>query len=343
MLIQTERTIIKFPTIADLKNMLILSDDDDIARENFNTQGKVQKETVEQLLKYVIKKNSEKNEFYFFAGIYTKSKPDELIGFISNKETGIDYKIFLGGLNYELIFALRKNFRNKGIMTEVVIAVTNFMEIKGLNIVAAIVKSGNIESERTFYKSGFDLAKKTPVGMTFVKKLKISLKKYATIFQENGMPKNETEEKLIDQAVKLVNNENFYIAIPLLENLLKENNSLIDANTYLAFSMFMTGKKQMAEYYFKQAIDINKYDFRVYYHRGIMYDQIKEYDSALLDYSMAIELNDELSDIYFNRAIIYIEKGNKEKAVLDIMRLEALGDPVVSQLQIILKSTFGSY
>jgi len=43
-----------------------------------------------------------------------------------------------------------------------------------------------------------------------------------------------------------------------------------------------------------------------------MYDQLQEYDKALLDYSMAIELNDELTDLYFNRAIIYIDTGNKK-------------------------------
>jgi len=65
-----------------------------------------------------------------------------------------------------------------------------------------------------------------------------------------------------------------------------------------------------------------------------MYDQLREYNKALLDYSMAIELNDELTDIYFNRAIIYIDTGDREKALLDIQRLEELGDPQVSQIQI---------
>lgn len=50
MLIQTDKTIIKHPTLRDLNNLLILSSDDDIARQNFNTRGSVAKESVERLL-----------------------------------------------------------------------------------------------------------------------------------------------------------------------------------------------------------------------------------------------------------------------------------------------------
>jgi len=76
----------------------------------------------------------------------------------------------------------------------------------------------------------------------------MALKKYATIFQRNGLPKNEAEESILNEAVRLTNNEDYYNVIQLLENLLKENNNLIDAYTYLAFSKFMTGDKQKAEY-----------------------------------------------------------------------------------------------
>lgn len=342
MLIQTDRTIIKHPTLKDLNNLLILSADEDIARQNFNTRGKVPKEAVEGLLKDVIRRNSEKNDLYFFAGIYTKNKHDELIGFITNKEAGPGDCFFLGGLNYELSYALRNDFRNKGIMTEAIIAITNFMRMKTVNIVAALVKPGNIQSEKALHKAGFDIAMITPVGTAFVKRLEMTLKKYVTIFQRNGLPKNEAQEKILNQAIRLTNNEDYYNVIQLLENLLKENDNLIDANTYLAFSKFMTGDNQKAEYYFNKAIAINKYDFRVYYHRGMIYDQLREYDKALLDYSMAIELNDEFTDIYFNRAIIYIDTGDREKAMLDIQRLEELGDPQVSQLLMRLRNPFRS-
>jgi len=164
------------------------------------------------------------------------------------------------------------------------------------------------------------------------------LKKYAIIFEKNGLPKNEAEEKVLSQSIRLTNDEDYYGVIQLLENLLKENDNLIDAYTYLAFSKFMIGDNQKAEYYFSKAIAINKYDFRIYYHRGIMYDQLRQYNKALLDYSMAIELNGELADIYFNRAIIYIDTGDREKALFDIHRLEELGDPQVSILLMRLRN-----
>jgi len=169
MLIQTDRTIIKLPTLRDLNNLLILTADEDIARQNFNTRGKISKEAVEELLKDVIRRNSEINDLYFFAGIYLKNKQDELIGFISNKEAGLGDRMFLGGLNYELSYALRKDFRNVGIMTEIIIAMTNLMKTKRINIAAALVKHGNIQSEKTLHKSGFDIAMITPGGTAFVK------------------------------------------------------------------------------------------------------------------------------------------------------------------------------
>ncbi|MGI8950975.1 MAG: GNAT family N-acetyltransferase [Chitinophagaceae bacterium] len=106
---------------------------------------------------------------YFFAGIYPKNKQDELIGFITNKEAGLDDRLFLGGLNYELSYALRKDFRGKGIMIEVIISTTNFMRIKTVNIVAALVKPGNIQAEKTLHKAGFDIAMMTPVELPSLK------------------------------------------------------------------------------------------------------------------------------------------------------------------------------
>ncbi len=337
MLIQTERTTIKFPSLTDVDNLYILTSDEDIARQNFNTRGKISMESVERLLKQIIQENSKEDELYFFAGIYKKEKQHELIGFVTNKEAGYADYMFLGGFDYALSYALRSDFRNKGIMTEVLLAVTSFMQAKSINMVAALVKLGNIQSEKALRKADFDMVMFSPGGTAFVKKLNMSLKKYAAIFRKKGLPENEIELNLLNRAIILINNEDYFKVIELLENLLKQNDNIIDVYTYLAFSNFKTDNLQKAKYYFGKAIFINKYDFNMYYHRGMMHDQLGEYDMALSDYSMGIELfdqvfNDPLKDMYFNRAIIYIDEGNIDNAILDIKTLEKLGDPEVDKL-----------
>lgn len=345
MLIQTERAIIKFPNLNDLDDLFTLITDEDISTQNFNKQRQIPKGIIEKFLKEMIQKNSEENDIFFFAGIYGKNRQQELIGFISNKEAGSTDSRYLGGINYELSYALRRDYRNKGLMTEVLLAITNFMKAKNINIVAALVMPGNVQSERTLLKAGFDILMCTLGRTAFYKRLDMPLKKYAKIFQHNGIPKNEEELNLLNRAIKLTNNENYYQAIEVLEKLLKQNENILDAYTYLAFSEFKTGNIEIAKNNFDKAVLINKYDFNIYYHRGIMYDQLSEYDCALSDYSMGIELfyhplDDQLKDMYFNRAIIYIDEGIIEKAMSDIENLEKLGDPEVDKLYRRLRNPF---
>jgi lipoprotein NlpI len=55
----------------------------------------------------------------------------------------------------------------------------------------------------------------------------------------------------------------------------------------------------------------------VYYNRGIGYEQAKQYDNALADYSQALSLDPNYRDAYNNRGNVYQDKDQHDSAIAD--------------------------
>ena len=72
---------------------------------------------------------------------------------------------------------------------------------------------------------------------------------------------------------------------------------------------------------YKYALVLNKQDSRVYYARGNVYANTKEYNKAISDYTRAIKLDDKFADAYYNRAVMYVNLSKYDKALEDVERV----------------------
>ncbi len=74
--------------------------------------------------------------------------------------------------------------------------------------------------------------------------------------------------------------------------------------------------KRLALQYFSKAIQLNpRYEY-AYFMRGIIYQQVEEYQRSLADYSQAILINPNLQGAYYNRAILKCDKLNDCRGAL---------------------------
>ena len=74
-----------------------------------------------------------------------------------------------------------------------------------------------------------------------------------------------------------------------------------------------------------------------YYNRGNLLSVLKDYRSAIIDYSKAIDLNKDFAEAYFNRGLTYIFLGNNKKGIADLSKAGELG--IVSAYNIIKRFT----
>ena len=63
----------------------------------------------------------------------------------------------------------------------------------------------------------------------------------------------------------------------------------------------------------------------LYYNRGCLYAQRKDYQRALDDFSRAIQLDANLPEAYYNRGIVYLHAEKKAEGVADLSKAGELG------------------
>ena len=66
---------------------------------------------------------------------------------------------------------------------------------------------------------------------------------------------------------------------------------------------------------------IDPYNGEIYSHRGNVYFSMKDYSSAVEEYSLAIEYKGNLENTYYNRGLTYLKLGEKELARSDFLNL----------------------
>jgi tetratricopeptide (TPR) repeat protein len=69
----------------------------------------------------------------------------------------------------------------------------------------------------------------------------------------------------------------------------------------------------------------NNEPYKVYLNRGISYQYLQEYESAMTDFTKAIELNDTSASVYQGRAMLYYEMKDYSAAVNDFNKVLELG------------------
>ncbi|MEJ9113292.1 tetratricopeptide repeat protein [Bacillus paramobilis] len=146
------------------------------------------------------------------------------------------------------------------------------------------------------------------------------------VISEDGMVDivpdiEETEEqmnKLINQLIELINNNQLQEALKLIEEM-KRINDKSARIYYFEGNIYALDKK------FSEAIDMYtkaiEYDntyISVYNNRAYTYVMLNKYEEAMLDFAKALEISPTSKKIYKNRAYVYIKMNEYQKAMKDI-------------------------
>ncbi len=175
--------------LSDAYAFLELAKDEEIMSEFPNMRFKDINEAQEYLNQQIeINNVSEKNFFRAIriifdtdTGEYTDSN-SILIGFISLHDVGTMDSLLTGGFHQNLSYAIKQQYRRKGLMTRALNLTLNAMIENGYNLVPALVKPNNIPSEKVLLKCGFDKVNSTPMGNTYVKRLCMDEYRYRITF-----------------------------------------------------------------------------------------------------------------------------------------------------------------
>ncbi len=78
--------------------------------------------------------------------------------------------------------------------------------------------------------------------------------------------------------------------------------------------------------YFEKVIKLEPERSKAYFHRGVSYGEIDEFEKGLSSICKAIELDPQMGLYYYGRGRVYLMLGDKEKAIEDFKQAAILGD-----------------
>lgn len=97
-----------------------------------------------------------------------------------------------------------------------------------------------------------------------------------------------------------------------------------------AIALSKEGKNNEAIENYAKSIEQGELDksdlFQAYYNRAMGYSEMRDYDSAIKDYTSAIKLKPEDTEAYNSRGVAYKDKGEYDKAIIDFDKVIEL-DP----------------
>src|SRR5437588_12654855 len=70
--------------------------------------------------------------------------------------------------------------------------------------------------------------------------------------------------------------------------------------------------------YSARAIQLDPRDVLAYYHRGLVYHDLKEYEKAIVDYTRVVELDPRFASGYSRRGLVYYYLKDYQRAVQDL-------------------------
>jgi tetratricopeptide (TPR) repeat protein len=74
-----------------------------------------------------------------------------------------------------------------------------------------------------------------------------------------------------------------------------------------------------------EALKLAPHNPYLYYNRGSLYAQRKNYQRALDDYARAVELDANIPETYYNRGLVYINMGRLGEGIADLSKAGELG------------------
>lgn len=176
--------------VSDVNQFFELSQDPDIWKEFPNMRFE-NIEEAKDYLEYQIEITKRSGVTFFkairiiFSGLkseYTE-KNNLLVGFISLHESAGSFdQILAGGFEQTLSYAIKSNYRRKGLMTIALNMTIDAMKQDGYNLVAAIVHQSNEPSIRVLQKCDFEFIRNTHFSSLYVKRISMSKKEFNSIF-----------------------------------------------------------------------------------------------------------------------------------------------------------------
>ncbi len=74
-----------------------------------------------------------------------------------------------------------------------------------------------------------------------------------------------------------------------------------------------------------EALKLSPQNPYLYYNRGCLYAQRKDYQRALNDFNLALELDANIPEAYYNRGIVYLHADKKAEGIADLSKAGELG------------------
>ena len=131
-------------------------------------------------------------------------------------------------------------------------------------------------------------------------------------------------EDIFLKVKKLKENENFEVALEILEESYKKFPNSEEVKKILLKTLFEYGcflsddfnsRFEESINYFKRIIEIDPNNYRAYYNLGISYSSLNDDDEALKAYETAIEIKPDYVYCYYNIGLIYEVKNELKRAL----------------------------
>ena len=86
------------------------------------------------------------------------------------------------------------------------------------------------------------------------------------------------------------------------------------------------GNDKNAIRHFDKAIKLEPEKSKAYFHRGVSYGELAQYEKSLSSINSAIEIDPEKGLFYYGRGRVYLLSGDKEKAIEDFKQAATMGN-----------------
>ena len=86
------------------------------------------------------------------------------------------------------------------------------------------------------------------------------------------------------------------------------------------------GNDKNAIRYFDKVIKLEPEKSKAYFHRGVSYGELDQYEESLSSINKAIELDPKKGLFYYGRGRVYLLSGDKEKAIEDFKQAATMGN-----------------
>ncbi len=173
--------------MSDASDFYLLIQDNEIRQEFLNLREIKSVEQAEIYIKDIVNNTSTKRFLKAIKVGFTEDSESWtsfnsiLIGFIALHHTGHVDRFATGGFEQNISFAIAAKYRNKGIMTSSLKMLLQAMVEDKYNVVPALVKPKNIESQKVLTKCGFDKVRESPLGILYTKRLTMDEGEYKRV------------------------------------------------------------------------------------------------------------------------------------------------------------------